>query len=203
MRVLFILFGVMLMSYFHFIVYIFGTILLVAAWKMAFGDDTPADLGKNPLIKFIGKKFNVLADYKGGKFFEKIDGKLYITHLFLTLIFIEFADLVFALDSIPAVIAITKDPFVIITSNIFAIMGLRALYFALVGFAELFVYLKYGIAFILVYVGLKMLCTDFIFIPAMVSLVLISFCIIVSIIMSVYMHKRINKQDETNKIELT
>jgi tellurite resistance protein TerC len=117
-------------------------------------------------------------------------------------VFIEFADIIFAFDSIPAVIAITKDPFIIITSNIFAIIGLRALYFALAGFAELFAYLKYGIAIILLYVGVKMLIADYFHISGLVSLIIICSCLIISVILSVYLNNHIIKQDTVKKIKI-
>lgn len=202
MRVLFILFGVMLISYFHFVIYIFGIILFAAAWKMAFGNDSPGSPDDNPIIKFISRRFNVLTGYNGKRFFVKKNGKLYFTHVLITLVFIESADLVFAMDSIPAIIAISKDPFIIITSNIFAIMGLRALYFALAGFADLFAYLKYGIAVILFYVGCKMIASDFVHIPAVVSLVVISAGMIASIAISVYLNARHAKADKVSKVEL-
>ncbi len=205
MRVLFILFGVMLLSYFHFVIYLFGVILFVAAWKMAFGNDSPGNPDDNPIIKFISRHFNILNGYTGKRFFVRQGGKLYFSHLLITLIFIESADLVFALDSIPAIIAISKDPFIIITSNIFAIMGLRALYFALAGFADLFTYLKYGISVILFYVGCKMIVTDFVHIPAVVSLVVISAGMIISIALSVCLnarHAKADKAAKTSKIEL-
>jgi tellurite resistance protein TerC len=198
-RVFFILFGVMLLNYFHFVIYIFGIILLAGAWKMAFGDDAPIDLENNRIIKFMRKRFNILTDYNGKKFFKRKEGKLYITYLLITLIVIDAADLVFALDSIPAVMAITKDPFIIITSNIFAIIGLRALYFALAGFAELFAYLKYGIAIILLYVGFKMLSSNYINISGLVSLIIISTCLVVSVLLSVYLNTRLVKREAAKK----
>ncbi len=156
-RIIFILIGVSLIKLFHPIIYIFGIILLFAAYKMAFGGEQKIDYEKNPLIKIAKKYFNFLPGFTGKNFFTKKDGKLFATSMFLTLLLIESSDIVFAVDSIPAVIAITRDEFIIITSNIFAILGLRALYFALSGIVDIFVYLKYGVAIILFFVGLKML----------------------------------------------
>lgn len=193
MRILFILAGVALIELFHPVIYIFGFILFYAAYKMAFGGDEEIDLAKNPILRFVSGKFNVKSEYHGKKFFVKENRKIYLTPLFLTFLLIESADLVFAVDSIPAVIAITKDPFIIITSNIFAILGLRALYFALAGIVDLFVYLKFGVAVILAFVGIKMILSDIYHIPTDYSLLFILFCLVISIILSVMANKHKNK----------
>ncbi|MEJ5350146.1 MAG: TerC/Alx family metal homeostasis membrane protein [Melioribacteraceae bacterium] len=189
MRIIFILAGVALIKIFHPIIYIFGILLFYAAYKMAFGNDKKIDYEKNRIIKFITKKFRILTQYEGGKFFVKRSNKIFLTPLFLTLVLIESSDLVFAIDSIPAVIAITHDPFIIITSNIFAILGLRALYFALAGIVDLFVYLKYGVAAILAYVGVKMLISDFYKIPTVTSLLFIIICLTIAITLSLFRRK--------------
>ncbi|MEG8947439.1 TerC/Alx family metal homeostasis membrane protein [Rosettibacter firmus] len=189
MRIIFILAGVALIKIFHPIIYIFGILLFYAAYKMAFGNEKKIDYEKNPFIKFIKKKFRIITEYEGGKFFIKNGGKIFITPLFLTLILIESSDIVFAIDSIPAIIAITRDPFIIITSNIFAILGLRALYFALAGIVDLFIYLKYGVAIILAYVGIKMLISDYYTIPIFYSLLFIVVCLAITIIVSL-IHKK-------------
>lgn len=189
MRIIFILAGVALIKIFHPIVYIFGIMLFYAAYKMAFGNEEKIDYEKNPLIKFFTKKFRILTKYEGGKFFLKRNGKVFLTPLFLTFLLVESSDIVFAIDSIPAIIAITRDPFIIITSNIFAILGLRALYFALAGIVDLFIYLKYGVAVILAYVGMKMLISDYFTIPIFISLAFIILCIAVSVILSLLKKK--------------
>ncbi len=189
MRIIFILAGVTLIKIFHPIIYVFGILLFYAAYKMAFQKEEKINYEKNPAIKFITKKFRILTQYEGGKFFVKLNGKIFLTPLFLTLILIESSDIVFAIDSIPAVIAITHDPFIIITSNIFAILGLRALYFALAGIVDLFVYLKYGVAVVLAYVGIKMLISDFFTIPIIISLLFIIICLALSIILSLIKKK--------------
>ncbi|MCE5304987.1 TerC/Alx family metal homeostasis membrane protein, partial [bacterium] len=148
MRVLFILVGVALIHLFHPIIYVFGFFLFYAAYRMAFGKDEKIDAENNILIKFFKKRFNLITDYEGKKFFIKKDNKRFITPVFLTFLLIESSDLIFAVDSIPAVLAISSDPFIAITSNIFAILGLRALYFALSGIVDMFDYLKYGVAVI-------------------------------------------------------
>ena len=183
-RIVMILAGITLINLFHPIIYLFGIILLYGAFKMAFGEDSQIDLKNNSVIKFISKFFNIDTDYKGNRFFVKYRNKILLTPLFLTLILIEVADVVFNVDSIPAVIAITTDPFIVITSNIFAILGLRALYFALAAMVDLFGYLKYGVAVILTYIGIKMLITDYYEIPTLISLIVIIFCLSFSIILS-------------------
>jgi tellurite resistance protein TerC len=183
-RIIFILAGVALINLFHPIIYIFGVILLYAAYKMAFGGEQKMDVDNNWLIKIFTKYFKLDAKYRGKKFFIKNNGKTYITTMFLTLLLIESSDIVFAVDSIPAIIAITRDTFIIITSNIFAILGLRALYFALSGIVDLFHYLKYGVALVLFYVGVKMMISDFYKIPTEISLVFILVVLGGSIILS-------------------
>ena len=184
LRVIFILIGVGLINLFQPIIYVFGAILLFGAYKMAFGEDKEIDWEKHPVIRFIRKFFNILPDYNGKKFFTKRNGTIYATPIFLTLLLIESSDIVFAVDSIPAIIAITRDPFIIITSNIFAILGLRALYFALAGIVDLFIYLKYGVAIILFYVGVKMMISDVYHIPTEISLGIIIALLAGSIILS-------------------
>jgi len=190
LRIIFILIGVTIISLFHPLIYIFGLILLYAAYKMAFMPESTIDYKNNWLIKIASRYFNILTDYNGSRFFVRRDKKTFVTQLFPALLLIESADIVFAVDSIPAVIAITHDPFIIITSNIFAIFGLRALYFALAGIIEVFSYLKYGVAVILAYVGIKMIISDLYKIPTTISLTIILICIIVSIIISLLNYKK-------------
>lgn len=189
-RIIFIIAGVALLNLFHPIIYIFAIILLYAAYKMAFGKEQKLDVENNWLIKFFIKHFKLEANYKGKKFFIKINGKTFITTTFLTFLLIESSDIVFAVDSIPAIIAITNDTFIIISSNIFAILGLRALYFALQGLVELFVYLKYGVAIILFYVGIKMLISEYYKIPTEVSLFIILLFLGGSILLSFFKRNR-------------
>jgi tellurite resistance protein TerC len=183
-RIIFILVGVTLINVFHPIIYLFGLILLFAAYKMAFGGDQKLDIEHNWLIKFARRYFKLNTSYMGKRFFVKVENKIFITTTFLTLLLIESSDIVFAVDSIPAIIAITKDPFIIISSNIFAILGLRSLYFALAGLVDLFIYLKYGVAIILFYVGIKMLISEFFEIPTEISLFIIITVLACSIILS-------------------
>lgn len=189
-RIVFILAGVGLIKIFHPIIYIFGLTLLWAAYKMAFGGNEKIDVENNWLIKIFTKYFKLNTTYEGKKFFIKDNGKTYITTMFLTFLLIESSDIVFAVDSIPAIIAITQDTFIIISSNIFAILGLRALYFALAGLVDLFIYLKYGVAFILFYVGIKMLISDWYKIPTEISLFLIIGVLTFSMLLSLIKRKR-------------
>lgn len=189
-RVLFVVAGVGLLNLFHPIIYIFGLILLFAAYKMAFGGEHKIDPDKSVLVKLITKYFNFLPSYHGRKFFIRKNNKRYATSLFLTLILIESSDIVFAVDSIPAIIAITTDTFIIISSNIFAILGLRALYFALSGIVDLFIYLKFGVAIILFYVGIKMLVSEFYKIPTEISLIIIVGVLTASVVLSLFAKKK-------------
>lgn len=190
MRVFFILAGVALMHLFHPIIYVFGFFLFYAAYRMAFGKDEKIDAENNYLIKFFKKRFNLLTDYEGKRFFLRKDKKLFITPLFLTFLLIESSDLIFAVDSIPAVLAISSDPFIAITSNIFAILGLRALYFALAGIVDMFTYLKYGVSIILAFVGVKMVLSDVVEVSTELSLVVIVSILAISIILSLVFKKK-------------
>ena len=189
-RIVFILAGVGLINLFHPVIYLFGIILLFASYKMAFGGEGKIDYEKNPIIKFVKRYFNITNKFEGDKFFVKEGKKFFATSLFLTLIVIETSDIIFAVDSIPAVIAITRDTFIIITSNIFAILGLRALYFSLSGLVDMFAYLKYGVSFILAFVGIKMLLSEYYPIHTEYSLGIIIFFLAGSIILSLIFRKK-------------
>ncbi len=195
-RIVFILAGVTLIQTFDFIVYIFGIILIYTAYKMAFTPDKKIEPEKNFLVKIASKFFPVKTD-NVHRFFVRENGKLFITNLFLTLLLIESTDIVFAIDSIPAVLAISRDPFIVITSNIFAILGLRALYFALAGIMRLFRFLKYGVAFLLFFVGIKMLISDWYHLPIQISLSVITITIIVSILASILIKNEEHALDTT------
>jgi tellurite resistance protein TerC len=185
-RIVFIIAGVSLMKLFQPVIYLFCFILFFAAYKMVFGKGQQIDYKNNYIIKLIRRYCNIHPDYKGTKFFVKHNKKVFVTWLFLTLILIESFDIIFAVDSIPAVIAITRDPFVIITSNLFAIIGLRSLYFALSGLVNAFYFLKYGVAVILFFVGAKMLLSEVLTINTELSLGIILFCLLASIILSLW-----------------
>ncbi len=185
LRILFILVGVGLMHAFSFMIYIFGAILVFTAIKMVLSGDEEIHPDKNPLIRGAKKIFNIDTTAATDHFFIKKGKIVYATMAFLTLILVESTDVVFAIDSIPAVLAISHDPFIAITSNLFAILGLRALYFALAGILELFRYLKYGIGFILLFIGVKMLVSGFYHISVNISLLVIAVSLTISILASV------------------
>ena len=154
--------GTTILHYFDWMIYVFGGILIITALKMLFSKHEEVHPEKDPLVKLAKKFFSVTPEYHGEKFFTRIDGKLFLTPLFLVLLVVESTDVVFAVDSIPAIFAITKDPFIVFTSNIFAILGLRSLYFALAAMIRKFHYLKHSLVVILLYVGCKMMCTKLI-----------------------------------------
>lgn len=189
-RIIFIVAGVSLINLFEPIIYVFALILLYAAYQMAFGGEHKVDVEHNWLVKLATKYLSFAPDYKGGKFFITEGGKRYATTMFITFLLIESSDIVFAVDSIPAIIAITKDEFIIISSNIFAILGLRALYFALAGVVDLFIYLKYGVAIILFYVGTKMLISEWYHIPTEISLAVILVVLAGSVVLSLMFRKK-------------
>ena len=201
LRVLFILLGVGLMEHFKVTIVLFGVILLYAAFKMlkdalSKEEEKVFDLDKNLIIKFINKRFKIDTAYTGEKFFTRIDGKIALTPLFVAVVVIEAADIVFATDSIPAVLAISHDPFIVITSNIMAILGLRALFFVLSGMLGIFKYLKHGVALILFFVGAKMIIMYLsemnildAKIPVSISLLVIFTTLALSIVLSVIVRK--------------
>lgn len=186
-RAIFIFLGIALISYFHWTIYILAAFLVYTGIRLIKKSDDQVEPGKNPLIRFFQHLMPVSSDLHGGKFFANENGKLVATPLFICLIAIESTDVVFATDSIPAILGITTDPFIVYSSNIFAILGLRALYFALVGFMKLFRFLHYGLSAILVFIGLKMLLADIIEIPVFVSLGTVGLILLVSVLFSIYL----------------
>jgi tellurite resistance protein TerC len=154
-RVIFIALGAVLMQY-KWVVILFGIFLILTGIKILFAGDKPIEPEKNPIIKLLRKFLRVTPQIDGQNFFIRKEGLLYATPLFVALIFIEISDIIFAVDSVPAIFAITKEPLIVFTSNVFAILGLRAMYFMLAGVVHKFVYLKYGLGLVLVFVGLKM-----------------------------------------------
>lgn len=184
MRIIFIFAGVALIEKFHFTIYIFGAILIYTGIKMFNHEKAKIDPDKNPLIRFFRKFMPVTDQLHADRFFVKIDGKSFATPLFLVLILIETTDLIFAVDSIPAILAITQDQFIVFTSNVFAILGLRSLYFALAGIVHRFWLLSYGLAVVLVFVGIKMMLIDFYKIPIQWSLIFIATVITMSVVLS-------------------
>jgi tellurite resistance protein TerC len=193
MRVIFIFAGVALIEKFHWTIYIFGLFLIYTGYKMFTEKDTKMEPEKNPVIKFFRRIMPVTDQLHGDKFFVKLDGKKYATPLFLVLILIETTDLIFAVDSIPAILAITQDQFIVYTSNVFAILGLRSMYFALAHVVDRFVYLSYGLAIILVFVGTKMLIIDIFKIPTFIPLLVIALILTGSIVLSFMKTRKDNK----------
>jgi tellurite resistance protein TerC len=185
MRLIFIFAGIELIHKFHWLIFVFGGFLIVTGARMIFGDDKPMDPEKNPVVKLVRKMFPITDSFEGDNFFVKRDHRLWATPLFIVVMLIEATDLIFAVDSIPAIISISEEPFIVYTSNVFAILGLRSLYFALAGIEKYFTYLKYGLATILVFVGVKMVIADFYKIPVEISLIIISFLLAISMIASV------------------
>ena len=190
MRAILIFIGTALIAKFSWIIIIFGLFLIVAGLKMAFQKDEKVHPEKNPVVKFVKKFIPVTHEYHRDKFFIK-KGGLFATPLFIVLIVVETTDLIFAFDSIPAILAITHDPFIVFTSNAFAILGLRALYFALAGFMDKFHYLKLGLSIILVFIGIKMLIAGVFHIPTSASLIVIILILTISIIASMVRNKRL------------
>ena len=184
MRVVFIFAGVALIEKFHFTIYIFGALLVYTGYKMFYHNNAKIEPDKNPIIRFFKKVMPVTPNLQEDNFFIKLNGKRYATPLFLVLILIETTDLIFAVDSIPAILAITQDQFIVYTSNVFAILGLRSLYFALAGVVHRFWLLSFGLAIVLVFVGIKMLLIDLYKIPIELSLIFIAIVITGSIFLS-------------------
>ena len=170
MRAIMIVAGAWLVQEFHWLLYLFGAFLVVTGIKMLMFAEVEPDLSKNPFVNWFKRHLRLTPDYRGEKFWVYENGVRVFTPLFLVLVMIELSDLIFAVDSIPAIFAITTDPFIVFTSNIFAILGLRAMYFMLAGMVERFHLLKYGLAMVLVFVGAKMLVVDLYKIPVGLSL---------------------------------
>lgn len=187
-RAIFIFVGVELLEMFDWLLYVFGIILLIVAIKTTFGKDD--DEKENKIAKFMKNRFNYVEDSEAkGKLFVKVNGKRVVTGLLLCIIVIELTDIVFALDSIPAVLAISTDKLVIYTSNIFAVMGLRSLFFVIHGGMQSIRYLKYGLGVILLFVSIKLLAHSFIDIPVLLSLVVIVAVLLITIVASVLKNK--------------
>ena len=184
MRAVMILGGVWLVSEFAWVLYVFGLFLVVTGIKMLVMADQKPDLDQNPLLRWLRGHMRITPGFHGQAFFVHINGLRYATPMFLVLVMIEASDLVFAVDSIPAIFAVTTDPFIVFTSNIFAVMGLRALYFLLADMAERFHLLKYGLALVLIYIGGKMLAMPWFHMPVQWSLSIVGSIILMSVVLS-------------------
>jgi tellurite resistance protein TerC len=185
MRALFIALGAALIAQFSWILYFFGIFLVYTGVRMAFDKGEEIEPENNPVLKLFKRFFPVSKEYHGNDFFTKINGRTHATVLFVVLLIVEATDLVFAVDSIPAVFAVTRNPLIIYTSNIMAILGLRSMYFALAGIMNLFHYLKIGLSIILSFIGIKMLIADFYHMPTVIALGFVATVLALSVIASI------------------
>jgi len=184
LRAVFIFLGVALIAKFHFIIYVFGVFLVFTGIKMAVQKDREVHPESNPFLKLVRRFLPLSKEYRQDRFAFREGGRLFFTPLFIVLVVVETTDIIFAVDSIPAVLAITLDPFIVYTSNVFAILGLRALYFALAGLMRLFHLLNYGLSFILIFVGVKMAIGDLYKIPTAIALSVVGGLLLLSVVAS-------------------
>ena len=184
LRGAFILMGAVLIEHFSWVIYVFGVLLLYSAFKMLFLNEDEQDLSQNKIVKIARRFLPLTTKIEGHHFFIRENHKFFATPLFLALIVVELSDILFAVDSIPAIFGVTLDPFIVFTSNIMAILGLRSLYFALAAMLGKFDKLKYAIVFVLAFVGIKMLIADFVHIPTAVSLAVIVVSLVAGVIAS-------------------
>ena len=194
LRTIMIFAGSWLISQFDWILYIFGAFLLFTGVKMALAHEDESGIGDKPLVRWLRGHLRMTDTIDNEHFFVRKNGLLYATPLMLVLILVELSDVIFAVDSIPAIFAVTTDPFIVLTSNLFAILGLRAMYFLLAGVAERFSMLKYGLAVILVFIGIKMLIVDFYHIPIAVSLGVVFGILVMTFIINAWVNYRHDKQ---------
>jgi TerC family integral membrane protein len=190
LRAAMILAGAVLIARFHWVLYVFGALLVFTGLRMMMAAEQAPDLAKNPVLRWLRGHLRVTDAYHGDRFTVRHNGVRYVTPLFLVLVMIELSDVVFAVDSIPAIFAITRDPFIVFTSNMFAILGLRAMYFLLAGMAQRFRLLKYGLALILVLIGAKMLVAELYKLPVGVALGLVALILAASVLASLWQERR-------------
>jgi len=193
MRAIIIFAGVSLVNRFHWIMYLFGAFLIFSGIKMSFGSKQQIKMENSRILRILKQIVPLTDRYENGHFLSKINGHYVATLLFIVLIMIEFTDLVFATDSLPAIFGISRDPFIVFTSNIFAISGLRTFYFALATFMKLFQYLNYGLSVVLIFIGIKILLVDLYKIPINISLLVVSGVLLISIIASILQNRKNNK----------
>lgn len=198
-RAAFIFAGVAILNKFQWLVYLLGAFLIYTGIKLARETNREIEPEQNPILKLMRRIFPVTENYRGGHFFVREAGKLFVTPLFIVLVAIETTDIMFAVDSIPAILAISRDPFIVFSSNVFAILGLRALFFALSGIMQLFEYLHYGLAAILMFVGIKMLISELVHIPVWIALSVIAVILTVTIIASVRHSKQSENVEESGE----
>ena len=193
LRAVMILIGAWLIAQFHWILYIFGLFLLFTGIKMLMMAEAESDLEKNPLMRWMRRHIPITNEFHGESFSVIKDGKRWFTPLFVVMVMIGITDVIFAVDSIPAIFAVTLDPFIVLTSNVFAILGLRAMYFMLADLADRFHLLKYGLAFILVFIGIKMLLLDIYKIPIGFALSVVGIVLLSSMLASLYVTRKTPK----------
>jgi tellurite resistance protein TerC len=186
MRAILIIVGAALLKEFHWLIYVFGGFLIFTGVRMALSRHEELEPEQNPVLRFFRRMMPVTEKYEGAKFFIRRAGVLMATPLFLVLLVVESTDLVFAIDSIPAIFAVTQDPFIVYTSNVFAILGLRALYFLLADVMEKFQYLKLGLSFVLAFIGVKMILSDIYPIPTVISLLVVASILAISVLASLW-----------------
>lgn len=184
LRTIMIFAGSVLVTQFHWLLYVFGAFLLYTGWKMWFAASEEPSLNNNPALKFMRKHLRITHEYNGNRLVAEKDGVRWFTPMFVVLILIAVTDVIFAVDSIPAIFAITTDPFIVLTSNVFAVLGLRAMFFLLAGMADRFHLLPYGLAVILAFIGTKMLLIDIFKIPVPVSLGVVAAILVATVILS-------------------
>jgi tellurite resistance protein TerC len=201
MRAIFIAAGITLIEKFHWMIYLFGGFLIITGIKMAFQKDKELHPEANPVLRLFRRFVPVTEQYHEGRFWVLKEGKRWATPLLVVLLLIETTDVIFAVDSIPAILAVTRDPFIVYTSNIFAILGLRALYFALAGIMQLFHYLHYGLSVILVFVGVKMLISDFYKVPIGIALSVIAGILLISVVASILRPRQTAPAASTGRAE--
>ncbi|SHJ63695.1 tellurite resistance protein TerC [Hymenobacter daecheongensis DSM 21074] len=190
LRGIFILAGAALLAEFHFLVYVLGAFLVYTGIKMASsGSEPEIDPDNNPVVKFLSRHLPITSKLDNGKFFVRKEKLLFATPLFVVLVMVETTDVVFAADSIPAILAISRDTFIVYTSNVFALLGLRALYFALAGLMKLFHYLHYGLSLILIFIGGKLLIAEIYVLPMSISLGVVGLILVVSVVVSLWFPK--------------
>jgi tellurite resistance protein TerC len=193
MRAIFIVAGITLLNRFHWVIYIFGAILIYSGFKLFRQKDAEINPESNLVLRGFRKLFPVTKDFEGSKFFVRRGLMRYATPLAVVLVVVETTDLLFATDSIPAVLAVTREPFIVYTSNVFAILGLRSLYFALAGMIDVFHFLHYGLSLILVFIGVKMLASGYLQIPIGVALGVVAGILLISVLLSLLFPKRKQK----------
>jgi tellurite resistance protein TerC len=198
MRGILIAVGAALLNEFHWLIYVFGAFLIFTGIRMALQQNEELQPEHNPVFKLFRRVMPITESFEGDKFFIRRGGTLMATPLFLTLLIVESTDLVFAVDSIPAIFAVTQDPFLVYTSNVFAILGLRALYFLLANIIEKFQYLKLGLSFVLAFIGIKMLLSDIYPIPVWVSLIVVASILTISVLVSLW-----KARTSTSKLKTT